>query len=103
MFTLICWIWYEHFAFFRKYDAEDPLTITLNCVLLFLVLFFVYPLKFLFSNGINNAFMGNAGDSVHERSRQPAAVVVYGAGFVGMMLVFVLLYWNATGSAWRCS
>ena len=43
MFALICWIWYEHYAFFRKFDAEDPLTITLNCVLLFLVLFFVYP------------------------------------------------------------
>ena len=26
------------------------MTIALNCVLLFLVLFFVYPLKFMFSN-----------------------------------------------------
>ena len=31
-FALICWIWYEHYAFFRQFDAEDPLTITLNCV-----------------------------------------------------------------------
>jgi uncharacterized membrane protein len=95
MFALICWIWYEHYAFFRKFDAEDPLTITLNCALLFLVLFFVYPLKFLFSNVINNVFMGNAGVF---RSMSVAdnrmLLVVYGAGFVGMMLVFVLLYWN---------
>ncbi len=53
MFALICWIWYQHYAFFRKFDAEDPLTIALNCVLLFIVLFFVYPLKFLFSNVVN--------------------------------------------------
>lgn len=44
----MCWIWFEHYAFFRKFEAEDPLTILLNCVLLFLVLFFVYPLKFVF-------------------------------------------------------
>lgn len=48
-FALMCWIWFEHYAFFRKFDAEDPLTILLNCVLLFLVLFFVYPLKFVFA------------------------------------------------------
>ena len=94
MFALICWIWYEHYAFFRKYDAEDPLTITLNCVLLFIVLFFVYPLKFLFSNVVS------------AMSRQPTAFAdmsivdhrlllsVYGLGYIGIMLVFVLLYWN---------
>ncbi|MGH9217980.1 MAG: TMEM175 family protein, partial [Vicinamibacterales bacterium] len=48
-FALVCWIWYEHFAFFRKFDAEDPLTVALNSALLFLVLFFVYPLKFVFA------------------------------------------------------
>ena len=44
-FALICWIWYVHYAFFRQFDAEDRLTIVLNSVLLFVVLFFVYPLK----------------------------------------------------------
>ena len=48
-FALICWIWYLHYAFFRKFEAEDRLTIVLNCVLLFVVLFFVYPLKFVFA------------------------------------------------------
>ena len=22
-FALMCWIWFEHYAFFRKFDAED--------------------------------------------------------------------------------
>ena len=22
-FALVCWIWFEHYAFFRKFDAED--------------------------------------------------------------------------------
>lgn len=94
MFALICWIWYEHYAFFRKYDAEDPLTIALNCVLLFIVLFFVYPLKFVFSNvvklftGQHSAFM----DMSPFDNR--LLMTVYSLGFVGIMLVFVLLYWN---------
>jgi hypothetical protein len=93
-FALVCWIWYEHYAFFRKFDAEDPLTIALNCALLFLVLFFVYPLKFVFSNalpamaGQPSAFQGMSGGD----SR--LMMWVYSAGFVAMMSVFALLYWN---------
>jgi uncharacterized membrane protein len=94
MFALICWIWYEHYAFFRKFDAEDPLTIALNCVLLFIVLFFVYPLKFVFSNVVK----AMSGSSFAFRDMSDAdnrlLLSVYSAGFVGIMLVFVLLYWN---------
>jgi uncharacterized membrane protein len=94
MFALICWIWYEHYAFFRKYDAEDPLTITLNCVLLFLVLFFVYPLKFVFSNVIRGAMGGPIIFRSMSEADNRMLLWVYGGGFVGMMLVFTLLYWN---------
>src|SRR5690349_20306100 len=48
-FTLFIFIWYQHYAFFRRYGLEDPLTIILNSALLLVVLFFVFPLKFLFS------------------------------------------------------
>jgi uncharacterized membrane protein len=94
MFALICWIWYEHYAFFRKFDAEDPLTITLNCVLLFIVLFFVYPLKFLFSNVVNA--MSGRPFAFREMSVTDNRLLlsVYSGGFVGIMLVYVLLYWN---------
>ena len=94
MFALICWIWYEHYAFFRKYDAEDPLTIALNCVLLFIVLFFVYPLKFVFSNVINGAMGGPVIFISMSEADNRMLLWVYSSGFVGMMLVFVLLYWN---------
>jgi uncharacterized membrane protein len=94
MFALICWIWYEHYAFFRKYDAEDPLTIALNCVLLFIVLFFVYPLKFVFSNVVK-MFTGER-SAFFDMSPfdNRLLLTVYSIGFVGIMLVFVLLYWN---------
>lgn len=93
-FALVCWIWFEHYAFFRKFDAEDGLSIFLNCTLLFLVLFFVYPLKFVFTTVIP-ALLGQA------RTRLPMSEAdgrmmmwVYSAGFVAVMAIFVLLYWN---------
>src|SRR4029453_10275476 len=48
-FALLTWIWYEPNIFFRRYGLQDPWTTTLNAVLLFVVVFYVYPLKFLFT------------------------------------------------------
>ena len=92
-FALVCWIWFEHYAFFRKFEAEDPLTIFLNCMLLFLVLFFVYPLKFVFSRVIP-ALMGQAPEFSMTETDGRMMMWIYSAGFVAMMAVFVLLYWN---------
>jgi uncharacterized membrane protein len=46
-FTLLYRLWVTQYRFFRRYGLEDQTTIRLNGVLLFMVLFFVYPLKFL--------------------------------------------------------
>src|SRR5690349_6443761 len=53
-FALLIWIWYEHSAFFTKYGLHDRVTTTLNAVLLFVVLFYVYPLKYLFNLVFSN-------------------------------------------------
>jgi hypothetical protein len=46
---MLVWLWYEHVRFFRRYGLQDGFTIVINAVLLFVILFYVYPLKFLFS------------------------------------------------------
>jgi len=46
--TLLILIWKEHYIFFIRYGLKDGFTLFLNSVLLFLLLFYVYPLKFLF-------------------------------------------------------
>jgi hypothetical protein len=48
-FVLLFTIWWSHFKFFRRYGLHDLPTVLINCTLLFMVLFYVYPLKFLFS------------------------------------------------------
>src|SRR6185369_8333908 len=48
-FVILAGMWYAQFTFFRRYGLEDRKTVVLNLALLFTVLFFIYPLKFLFS------------------------------------------------------
>src|SRR6266849_4862162 len=46
-FALLFQVWWRHYHFFRTYDLEDNYVIVLTGVLLFVVLFYVYPLKFV--------------------------------------------------------
>jgi uncharacterized membrane protein len=48
-FFLLILVWFHQYKFFRKYGLQDNVTVWVNVLLLFLVLFFVYPLKFLFT------------------------------------------------------
>src|SRR5689334_20313949 len=48
-FAVLIMIWYEHYTFFRRYGLEDLWIIVLNSALLFVVVLYIYPLKFMFS------------------------------------------------------
>ncbi len=42
-------IWNEHKTFFLRYGLEDKKTILLNFLLVFVLLYYIYPMKYLFS------------------------------------------------------
>src|SRR5579871_6475071 len=48
-FALLMMVWYEQHIFFRRYALDDKFCLFLNAALLFIILFYVYPLKFLCS------------------------------------------------------
>src|ERR1044072_1802154 len=48
-FALLIVVWYNQYKFFRRYALQDNYTVVLNAALLFVVLFYVYPLKFVFT------------------------------------------------------
>src|SRR5215472_14716603 len=48
-FAQLVLIWRAHYIFSRRYGLEDNYTVFLNVMLLFVVLFYVYPLKFVFT------------------------------------------------------
>ena len=95
-FVFLIMLWWTHFRFFRRYNLHDPATIVLNSALLFTVLFYVYPLKFLFTLIASQA----TGDAHHAFSSDLQArelMMVYGAGFAAVYLIVAALYFNA----WR--
>lgn len=88
-FAILMWVWHAHHTFFRRYGLGDELTIVLNTILLFLVLYYVYPLKFMFSV-VTGQIHGGRGN--------PAQLfIIYGLGFAGIFTLFLLLYTHA----WR--
>src|SRR5919107_2437069 len=93
-FALLLFVWYEHYKFFRRYGLRDLPTLWLNSVLLFLVLFYVYPLKFLFTLWMDQ-LLGFSENEMIQASQVPLLMLIYGAGFVAIQLVFVLMYLRA--------
>ena len=93
-FAMVGWIWWEHNVFFRRYGLQDPWTAFLNLVLLFVVLFYVYPLKFL---AIQIVGLVTGGDSTWGETIGEARglMLVYSAGVVMIFGCFVLLYRHA--------
>jgi uncharacterized membrane protein len=89
-FAMLALVWFYHTRFFRRYGLQDRWATFLNCVLLFFVLFFVYPLKFL----VFAMFVGVAAITA---GNIRTIFVVYGCGYAAVFLTFALLYWHA----WR--
>lgn len=91
-FALLVHLWYNHFLFFRRYALQDPATITLNAVLLFLVLFYTYPLKFLYVFLTGMFGVDSAASSVIEPSQVGTLVLVYSVGYLAIFLLYALLF-----------
>jgi uncharacterized membrane protein len=86
-FATLTWVWHCHHTFFRRYALTDEITIALNTALLFVVLFYTYPMKYMFSM-ITRGGRGNSADA-------PILFLIYGLGFVGIFGVFVAMYVRA--------
>jgi len=102
-FTILFLIWNSQNLFFRRYGLNDTWTAALNGMLLFVVLIFAYPLKFLF--GLLFSFSdatyttnGKAHSMITE-IQIPELMLIYGAGYTIIYLLFYLMYSNARRQA----
>lgn len=96
--SLIILIWHEHVVFFLRYGLRNPKIIFLNAIFLFIVLYYVYPLKFLtkmlslpimylFSG--NELFINNLTEMIHN-DQVGDLMIIYG---MGAALIFLTLAW----------
>jgi uncharacterized membrane protein len=101
-FAMLFHVWFVQYNFFRRYGLNDNFTTWMTGLLLFVVLFYVYPLKFVW-NLIVNVVLG-FGRTVEvggqmvpavRAAQMPSLLAVYGAGFAAVFLIFALLYWHA--------
>jgi hypothetical protein len=73
---------------------EDAKTITLNALLLFVVLLYVYPLKFLFTHLVVNVSDRSAEPPIREGQLR-LLMMIYSTGYAAVWGIFVLMYRHA--------
>jgi len=94
-FLILIYFWHTHYIFFRRYGLKDTYTITLNASLLFVILFYIYPLKFLFTLVIN-LLMGVPMEVDPLLPGQGVQMMlIYNAGYFAIMLIFTLMFTHA--------
>jgi hypothetical protein len=96
-FTLLMFFWTAHFRYHRRYGLEDAFSRVMTMAILVLVLFFVYPLKFLFTMLTVMWFRLNMMDapSLHGSEQWRMLFVIYGVGFAAVWGLYGLLYGHA--------
>ena len=99
-FLMLLLVWFWHYTFFRRYGLQGTAITILNGILLFLVLFFVYPLKFLFTLVVDQAMgrgelvtLENGSQVLRiEPHQSPTLLAIYGAGYLAVTVTFAILY-----------
>ncbi len=96
-FAVLLGIWHAHFTFFRRYGVADKKIIFLNAILLFVVLYLAYPLRFALDSffAFIMAIMGD-----YERSqtmemtfdRSGNILGFFGLGFMIIHLLYAFMY-----------
>jgi uncharacterized membrane protein len=93
-FGLLAHLWHLHYLYSRRYGLQTSYSVFLNLVLLFVVLFYVYPLKFMFTLTVGNLFGADRElrSSPIELYQVPVLVVVFSLGYAAVFTIFALLY-----------
>src|ERR1700761_1531137 len=100
-FAILFLIWNSQNIFFRRYGLTDVRTTVLNAFLLFLVLTYTYPLKFLAAVVFSgNAYMEHGQKLAMIKDLDvPTLMYVYDIGFVLIYVLFALMYKHAKSKA----
>ncbi len=96
-------VWYQHFMFFVRYGLEDVRIVAMNALLLFILLIYVFPLKFLatFLTEMYASFLYRLFGYGYDQSRINGMfekgdihnlMIFYGLGIAAIYLVLAAMY-----------
>ena len=97
-FAILIQVWYCHYKFSRRYGLQTPRTVFLTAALIFVVLFFVYPLKFVFILAIGGLSGGRTlpidqlQRMIHTTYQLKVLWWIYSGGVSAVYGIFALLY-----------
>ena len=94
-FALLFQVWWRHYRFFRRYDLEDGPVIAMTGLLLFVVLFYVYPLKFLWSMFFAQFDPRLVRGAEIRVDQFPALFEIYGLGVAAVFGILAAMYGHA--------
>jgi uncharacterized membrane protein len=94
-FALLVWIWYEHNVFFRRYGLQDGGTVAVSSALLFVVLLYVYPLKFMFDSLFAHWLPRTSAPERMQLWEMANSAAIYSIGFIVIFVLFALLHRRA--------
>ncbi|MEL7541621.1 MAG: TMEM175 family protein [Pseudomonadota bacterium] len=104
-FAILFGIWNAHFTFFRRYGLADGKIVFLNSMILLLVLFVAYPLRFIFDSLFGYVIFLFTEDATRlmlsEMNYQNSArgVAIFNAGFAMIIFLTSLMYQHALSKA----
>jgi uncharacterized membrane protein len=105
--TLLISLWYAHFGFFVRYGLEDAKTVAWNTVFLFLLLIYVFPLKFLTTFlyevyrwlfirwWVDPDFKSERLGEMFDYGDMPELMIFYSSGIAAIYLVLMMMYRHA--------
>jgi uncharacterized membrane protein len=104
--SLVFLFWYQQYTFFRRYGLNDLKTILLNLAYLAVVIFYVYPLKFLFSLLISAwsdielfAAANEKGLVVLATKDFPQLIILFSVGYFLIWFIIYLLHQHVLRSS----
>lgn len=99
-FLILFNVWLAHYTFCRRYGLTDMTTVVLNCALVFLLLVYIFPLKFLCLLAIQATVGFGPRSAVPLHLRCPPdklddLFVIYGLGFALVWLLLAAFFVHA--------
>jgi uncharacterized membrane protein len=93
-FAQLMVVWYHQYLYYRRYNLQDYRSTVLSMALLFVVLFYTYPLKFVFSSFLT-PLAGGEGPTMRTVSDLRNLFGIYAVGVIAVFTVFALMYGHA--------
>lgn len=104
--TLIILIWHEHFVFYYRYGLRNRKMVAINGFFLAIVLFYVYPLKFLtkliefpIAYILNDDTLLLELKGMISGSDMPDLMIIYGVGAASVFFLIAFMYRYALKNA----